>query len=258
MNHNTVRADISGIPVHCTTFNHILTCMNDAIQTGSTRNYISITNTESMYHALRRPEHMKYIRGADFSCCDGVGSVVAGLAWGKRVPRLNGPILMLKACEFGQQHNWKHFFYGGAEGVADQMVENLQRLYPKMISVGTYCPPFRALSAREEADVMTMIRNAEPDIVWVGLGLLKQECWIAEHIDAADVPWMVGVGAAFDYHAGTVPWAPKWVQAIGMEWLFRTIIQPRKRLKRYYWSLIFVLESIWQSVWHRLGRRAPE
>jgi N-acetylglucosaminyldiphosphoundecaprenol N-acetyl-beta-D-mannosaminyltransferase len=245
VSHSSV--SVSGIPVEITEFDYILTEMEKAIKSGKSQKYISITNTESMYHALRIKEHLDFIRGADFSLCDGIGSVIAGLAWGHRVPRLNGPILMLKACEYGVTRGWRHFFYGGDAGVADTMVEKLTAQFPGLISAGTFCPPFRALTRQEEEEVYRLIREAQPDIVWVGLGLLKQEKWIAANIEALDVPWMVGVGAAFDYHSGNVPWAPGWIQAIGMEWLYRTIIQPRKRIKRYYWSFIFMFQSIWEA-----------
>ena len=130
---------------------------------------------------------------------------------------------------------------------------NLRERFPGIKLVGSYCPPFRALDDTEKQEVIRMIREAKPDIVWVGLGLLKQEDWIAEFRKEVAVPWMVGVGAAFDYHAGTVPWAPKWMQAIGMEWLYRTIVQPRLRIKRYIWSFQFLFESIFSAVSHRVA-----
>jgi N-acetylglucosaminyldiphosphoundecaprenol N-acetyl-beta-D-mannosaminyltransferase len=197
-----------------------------------------------MYHALRIKSHLEYVNKANFSLCDGIGSVIAGKFWGHDIPRLNGPILMLKACEFGQQLGWRHYFYGGDVGVADKMVEKLKYSYPDLISVGTYCPPFRQLTPDEDKKIVQTINDAKPDIVWVGLGLLKQEPWIAAHINKIDAPWMCGVGAAFDYHSGAVPWAPPWVQRIGMEWLFRTIIQPKQRIRRYVWSFIFLFEAI--------------
>lgn len=246
-------AKVSGIPVHCISFDYVLREMNQKINERNFGNCISITNTESMYHALRIPEHFDYIKKADFSLCDGIGSVIAGRAWGYNIPRLNGPILMLKACEYGQKKGWRHFFYGGGDGIADLMVYKLKEKYPDMISVGTYCPPFRALTHKEDEEIVKLINDAKPDIVWVGLGLLKQEKWVAKHLNKLNVPWTSGVGAAFDYHSGNIPWAPDWIQAIGMEWLYRTILQPRLRIKRYYWSFIFLFESVWQAFLHRTG-----
>ena len=103
----------------------------------------------------------------------------------------------------------------------------------------------------EDKHIVDRINQTDADIVWVGLGLLKQEKWVSDHLDKVNVPWMSGVGAAFDYHAGTVPWAPVWMQAIGMEWLYRIILQPKLRIKRYYWSYIFMLQSILESLIHK-------
>jgi N-acetylglucosaminyldiphosphoundecaprenol N-acetyl-beta-D-mannosaminyltransferase len=242
------KAFVAGISVSCTTFSNVLMEMAKKIKSRSTRHYISITNTESMYHALRVKEHLRYINNADFSLCDGIGSVIAGKFWGHDVPRLNGPILMLEACGYGQKLGWRHYFYGGKEGVADTMVEKLQQRYPELISAGTYCPPFRPLTDDEDSQVIQRINDAKPDIVWVGLGLLKQEKWIADHFRKIDAPWMCGEGAAFDYHSGAVPWAPPWIQRIGMEWLFRTFIQPKQRIRRYVWSFIFLFEAIFMGL----------
>jgi N-acetylglucosaminyldiphosphoundecaprenol N-acetyl-beta-D-mannosaminyltransferase len=244
--------EVSGIPVSCCSFDDVLLGMERVIRDRSSGNYISITNTESMYHALRIPEHLRYIKGARFSLCDGIGSVIAGFAWGHRIPRRNGPILMLKTCEYGVSRGWRHFFYGGKEGVADLMAEKLTEKFPGLITAGTYCPPFRSLTPEEDEEVVRLIDDSKPDIIWVGLGLLKQERWVADHLDKIQAPWMVGVGAAFDYHAGTVKWAPGWVQAIGMEWLYRTILQPRLRIRRYYWSYIFMFQSLGQGLIERI------
>ena len=205
---------------------------------------VSITNTESMYHALRRPAHMRFIQLAQHSLCDGVGVIAAGWFWGLRVPRYNGPILQLDCTQRGLAPGWRHFYYGGKEGVADLMVQRLRARFPGLVCAGTYCPPFRALTADEDEALVERINAAKPDFVWVGLGLLKQEQWIADHLGRINVPWMVGVGAAFDYHSGAVPWAPAPIRALGLEWLFRLIIQPRLRGKRYWWSLVFVVEAV--------------
>jgi len=247
-----VNVFVSNMPVTTRSYDDILDDMHTAIAAGETGKYISITNTESMYHALRDPAHLSYIQSADYSCCDGIGVTIAGIAWGVDVPRRNGPILMLKACDVGQAKQWKHYFYGGKEGVADLLEEELLKQFPDMNVVGKYCPPFRDLTDDEIEAVRKDIEQTKPDIVWVGLGLLKQERWIDEWKDKVDVPWMVGVGAAFDYHAGTVAWAPGWIQAIGMEWLYRLILQPKLRAKRYYWSFHFMFQSIYQGLKSRL------
>jgi N-acetylglucosaminyldiphosphoundecaprenol N-acetyl-beta-D-mannosaminyltransferase len=209
-----------------------------------------------MYHALRIPAHLQFIRTARFSLCDGVGVIAAGFAWGCRIHRFNGPILMLECARYGIAHGWRHYFYGGNEGVAERLAANLSAQFPGLIAAGSYCPPFRALTPAEDEEVVRRINEARPDIVWVGLGLLKQEQWIAEHLGQIEAPWMVGVGGAFDYHSGAIPWAPPWMRRIGMEWVFRLILQPRLRARRYWWSLILVLEAVYAGLRARLSGAA--
>ena len=122
-----INVEIDGIRVACTTFDYVLSEMDRAIEQYSINNYICITNTESMFHATRQKEHLTYINNANFSLCDGIGSVIAGLAFGYKIPRLNGPILMLNACNYGINRGWRHFFYGGGEGIADLMAKNLKK-----------------------------------------------------------------------------------------------------------------------------------
>jgi N-acetylglucosaminyldiphosphoundecaprenol N-acetyl-beta-D-mannosaminyltransferase len=245
----TRAAVIDGLPISLDSPETILSHIDGAIAGREDGGYISITNTESMYHGLRRPEHGNYIKRANFSLCDGVGVIWAGRAWGYRVRRFNGPVLQLECCDYGLTRGWRHFFYGGKDGAAEKMARRLQERFPGLIVCGTHEPPFRKLSDEERASVIEQINQCQPDIVWVGLGLLKQEQWIAENREEIKAPWMIGVGAAFDYHAGTVPWAPPMVRDLGLEWLFRLILQPRLRAKRYWWSLIFVLQSVAKGLW---------
>ena len=239
---------IAGINISLDSQQFVLGNVELGVASNKIGGYVSITNTESMYHALRLPSHLRFINSADHSLCDGVGVIAAGYFWGLRIPRYNGPIFQLDCCERGQSKGWRHFFYGGKEGVADLMAAKLKQAYPDLQVVGTFCPPFRAMTAEVDEQVVQMINDARPDFVWVGLGLLKQEAWIAAHLGRIKVPWMVGVGAAFDYHSGAVPWAPAPMRALGLEWLFRLIVQPRLRAKRYWWSLVFVMEAALQGL----------
>jgi N-acetylglucosaminyldiphosphoundecaprenol N-acetyl-beta-D-mannosaminyltransferase len=237
------QANVAGIPVSLAPRADILASVAARIRSRVPGGHISITNTESMYHALRRPAHLRYIREAAHSLCDGVGVIVAGWFWGARIARYNGPVFQLDCVDRGAQEGWRHFYLGGKPGVADAMAQNFAQSYPGTICAGSYSPPFRPLTEAEDEELVALINRAEPDIVWVGLGLLKQEQWIAEHIGRINAPWLVGVGAAFDYHSGAVPWAPPVLRALGLEWLFRLIIQPRIRARRYWWSLVFVVEA---------------
>ena len=242
------KAVIEGLPISLETHDEVLAEIDRAIVAREVGRCISITNTESMYHGLRVPTHGEYIRRADFSLCDGVGVIVAGWAWGYRIKRFNGPVLQLECSRYGVTKGWRHFFYGGKEGVAEEMARRLNAQFPGLIVCGIYQPPFRELSDDEKLGVIRKINDSRPDIVWVGLGLLKQERWIADHLGQIQAPWMVGVGAAFDYHAGAVPWAPAMLRALGLEWVFRLIIQPKLRAKRYWWSAVYVAQAAFNGL----------
>lgn len=126
-----------------------------------------------------------------------------------------------------------HFFYGGAPGVTEELQAKLKARFPGARVVGTYCPPFRALTAEEEADLVTRVRETKPHMMWVGLSTPKQERFMAEYLPKLDVTLMAGVGAAFDFHSGRVRQAPRWVQRSGFEWLYRLCTQPRRLARRY-------------------------
>lgn len=222
---NNRKVLIDGVPFSCSSWAKILDAMET--QPSDSHNYISITNTESLHFAFHDPEHKNYIQNAYFSCCDGVAIVLAAKLNGVTIPRLHGPDLLLNSCEFGQDKNWRHFFYGGKDGVPEVLSKNLIKKYPKIQIAGTYSPPFRRLTEQEDLQIIQMINESNPDIVWVGLGLLKQEQWIAEHLSKVHARWMIGVGAAFDFYAGTTTRAPIWVQNLGLEWLYRVLKEPR-------------------------------
>jgi N-acetylglucosaminyldiphosphoundecaprenol N-acetyl-beta-D-mannosaminyltransferase len=242
------RAFILDVPISMDSSEGVLANVGERIRAREPAGYVSITNTESMYHALRRPSHKRYVQGADHSLCDGVGVIVAGWFWGLRVKRYNGPIFQLECTERGVAEGWRHFYYGGREGVADEMARRLALRYPGTKCVGTYCQPFRPLTDEEDRAVIEMINEADPDFVWVGLGLIKQDEWIAARLGRIRAPWMVGVGGAFDYHSGATPWAPPALRAVGLEWLFRLILQPRLRAKRYWWSFVFVVQAAGKGI----------
>jgi len=246
-NNNCMKQYVSGIAVHSCDENVILIEMDDNIQNANAFNHIAITNTESMYYAEKISEHMEYINSATFSLCDGMGAVIGGKFQGQEIKRFHGPDFMLKACEYGQDLGWRHFFYGGKDGVAEILVENLKKKYPNLQVSGTFCPPFRDLTSDEEQNMIKYIKDSKPDIIWVGLGLLKQERWIAKYQNDLQVPWAVGVGAAFDFYAGTVKRAPVIFQKIGLEWLYRLVREPRM-FRRNVNSYIFMFKAIGKGI----------
>ncbi len=164
---------------------------------------------------------------------DGMPLVWLGRRAGFPMERVCGPDFMPAVIEHGVAHGRSHFFYGGAPGVAERLEQRFARLFPGARFVGTLSPPFRALTAQEETAVVEQINAAAPDYVWVGLGAPKQDLWVARHRAVLTAPVLLAVGAAFDYHAGTRPRAPRWMQRSGTEWLFRLASEPRRLAGRY-------------------------
>jgi N-acetylglucosaminyldiphosphoundecaprenol N-acetyl-beta-D-mannosaminyltransferase len=244
---------VLNVSVTCTSLSHILRKMEDTIRNRVFGGYISITNTESVYHATRIRSHFNYINNADFSCCDGVGVVIGGKLLGYRIPRLYGPDLMLNCCEYGVDKKWRHFFYGGKKGVPELLSKKLTEKFPGLITAGMYSPPFRQLTPEEDKSIINRIGKTNPDILWVGLGLLKQERWIAEHLRKINVPWMIGVGAAFDFHAGTIKRAPQFFRRIGLEWFYRTGFEPRLIIRQFR-GFMFLFSIVKGTILHRLHK----
>jgi N-acetylglucosaminyldiphosphoundecaprenol N-acetyl-beta-D-mannosaminyltransferase len=146
------------------------------------------------------------------------------------VRRVYGPDLMLDLLAVP---GLRHFFYGGAPGVTTLLRQRLEARFPSLQIVGAYEPPFRPLTAEELAALARQIAAARPDIMWIGLSTPKQERFMAAHIDLLATTLMIGVGAAFDFHAGRVPQAPRWMQRAGLEWLYRLCREPRRLGPRY-------------------------
>lgn len=158
------------------------------------------------------------------------------------VERVYGPDLMLAFSELAAERSYTSTFYGGAEGVAAQLAHTLTDRYPSLQVASTHSPPFRELTSEEDKAVVDAINEANPDVVWVGLGSPKQDYWIAAHRDRLNAPVLIGVGAAFDMHTGRVAQAPGWMQRSGLEWLFRLAVEPRRLWRRYLiYNPLFIL-----------------
>jgi N-acetylglucosaminyldiphosphoundecaprenol N-acetyl-beta-D-mannosaminyltransferase len=164
------------------------------------------------------------------------GMPLVWLAWlnGLRaVERVYGPDLFLEVAALSLRRGYRHFYYGGGDGVAELLAARMRQRYPGLQIVGTYTPPFRPLTIEEDRQIVNLINAAGADIVWVGLSTPKQERWMAQHVGRVNAPVMVGVGAAFDVHAGLKSQAPRWMQRAGLEWAFRLATEPRRLGRRY-------------------------
>ena len=196
--------------------------------------YVTITGVHGVTESQRSADLLRIHNEAALVCPDGMPMVwssrYAGYAWAERV---YGPDLMLAACERSVVVGWRHFFYGGGDGVAPLLLERLVERFPGLEVVGTHTPPFRPLDDDEKVEVARLINDAAPDVVWVGLSTPKQERWMADFRALLDAPVLVGVGAAFDFHAGLVDQAPPRIQSLGLEWLYRLVKEPRRLWRRY-------------------------
>jgi len=196
--------------------------------------YVCAADMNSVMQAQRNPAHRAALRGAHLVIPDG-----APLAWVSRrrghadATRVSGPDFMLELSARGVSSGWRHYFYGGAEGVAQELAAQMQRRFPGLIVAGTDTPPFRPLTADEQQSALDRINAARPHVVWIGLGCPKQELWM--HAHAAKLPGavVIGVGAAFDFHSNRVARAPQWMRQSGLEWLHRLASEPRRLWRRY-------------------------
>ena len=182
---------------------------------------------------LKNREVRSCIQTADWIFPDGVAvSRLAELHGRHPVERISGPTFFLKALDYGQERNWKHFLYGGTPESLHVLTEKLKHNYPKVQIVGSYAPPFRPLSPEEDANVKQRINSSHADFLWIGLGGPKQEFWIQSHQKELNIPFLLGIGAAFDFHSGRRPWAPPFIRKIGMEWLWRAVSGGKKTFYR--------------------------
>jgi N-acetylglucosaminyldiphosphoundecaprenol N-acetyl-beta-D-mannosaminyltransferase len=196
--------------------------------------YVCVTGVHGVMESQRDENLRRIHNAAGLVTPDGMPLVwLSHLKGFRYVSRVYGPDLMLALCGRSATQGYRHFFCGGAKGVPEQLTVNLQRRFPGLNVVGTYSPPFRLLTPEEDAQVAQMVNQANPDVVWVGLSTPKQEQWMATHVGRLTAPVLIGVGAAFDFHAGLKKQAPCWMQRRGLEWLFRLMTEPRRLWRRY-------------------------
>lgn len=225
--------DVLGVPVSAITMSHAVETIRRWIA-DRTPHYVCVTGVHGVMESVRDESLRAIHEGAGLVTPDGMPLVwLAHHAGFPRVERVYGPDLMLAVCEASTRHGWRHFFYGGGSGVADQLTSRLRSRFAALDVVGVYSPPFRPMTPEEDDELVHRINATRPDIVWVGLSTPKQERWMAAHVGRLSAPVLVGVGAAFDFHAGLKRQAPRWMQRSGLEWSFRLITEPRRLGPRY-------------------------
>jgi N-acetylglucosaminyldiphosphoundecaprenol N-acetyl-beta-D-mannosaminyltransferase len=229
----TKRVNVLGVGLSVLNLRTALDAIADAVR-ARRKGYICVTGVHGVMEAQDDANFKKILNDAFLCTPDGMPMVWAGRLNGHRdMRRVYGPDLMLEVCAWSETSGAKHFFYGGADGVAEQLAQKLQVKFPKLSVTGTFTPPFRALDAAEVQKLQAQISAVQPDILWVGLSTPKQEKFMAEFLPKLDVTLMIGVGAAFDFHSGRVKQAPRWMQRSGLEWFYRLCSEPRRLAGRY-------------------------
>ena len=227
------RVDVLGVGVSPINMDTALEVIDRWITAGA-HQYVCVAGVHGVMESQRDERLRQIHNAAGLVTPDGMPLVwLSRLHGWRNTRRVYGPDLMLDACERSLATGYRHFFYGGHEGVPDRLAERLRRRLPGLIVAGTYAPPFRPLNADEDEEIVHRINDAKPDIVWVGLGTPKQEHWMAQHRHRLTASVLIGVGAAFDFHAGLKRQAPRWMQQSGLEWLFRLGTEPRRLWQRY-------------------------
>ena len=222
-----IRVDLVQIP-------DVVRQMQSWIQERGGGYFIAVTGMHGVTEAQNDPSFKAVLNAADLVVADGMSLVWLARLRGNRLKRrVYGPELMLTFCAQTAQCGYRHFLYGGAPGVPEQLAETLTSRFAGLQIAGTYSPPLRSLSAEEEKQMLDLVNSARADVLWVGLSTPKQERWMHQYRARLNVPVLVGVGAAFDLNTGRVRQAPPWMREHGLEWFFRLLQEPGRLAPRY-------------------------
>jgi N-acetylglucosaminyldiphosphoundecaprenol N-acetyl-beta-D-mannosaminyltransferase len=233
--------EVLGVRVHAVQMSDAIAQLQAWIQSRETGRYVAVTGMHGVAESRQDSHFRKILNAADLVVPDGMPLVWLG-RWHRhaRRRRICGSELMETFCrQTGPL--CRHFFYGGAPGVADDLARVLHERHGIVVA-GTYVPPFRPLTEEEEREVADRVDSAAADVLWVGLSTPKQERWMYEHRERLKVSVMIGVGAAFDMNSGKLQRAPIWMQDHCLEWLFRLVVDPQRLWRRY---LVTIPKAAW-------------
>jgi N-acetylglucosaminyldiphosphoundecaprenol N-acetyl-beta-D-mannosaminyltransferase len=227
-------ADVLGTRVALVDYESVMDWM-DAMVAARQRGYVCVAAVHTVMAAREDPDLRAALRTASLTVPDGQPVVWALNAFGHGLDdRVYGPTLMARYCERSTRTGIRMFLYGGRDEAAlTALEEALTARYPGLEIVGRHVPPFRPLTESERDAVAHEIDASGADLVWVGIGVPKQEKWMAAMRPRLKAPVLIGVGAAFDFHAGLVPQAPAALQRLGLEWAFRLAMEPGRLWRRY-------------------------
>lgn len=200
------------------------------------RGYVCATSVHGVIEARRDPALRRILNRALLSVPDGMPLAWMGRLQGQRLARVYGPDLMPALCAQKDEEAGRplrHFFLGATPDTLERLTRNLRARFPGLHVVGTHAPPFRPLTADEEDELIATLRSAQPDLIWVGLSTPKQERLMAPLAARLETGILLGVGAAFDLHAGLRRDTPSWIKRMGLQWLHRLCQEPRRLAGRY-------------------------
>jgi len=242
---------VLGVPIAATDMQSAIARVSSWIERGDRGRMVTFTTVHMVVEASRNPEFLRLLQRSDMNCPDGMPLVWFGRREVRQeIEQVCGPEFLPAFCRATADKGLRHYFYGGADGVAAKAAESLREQYAGVKIAGVYSPPFRCLTAVEKEKVVTAINAARPDVLWVCLGCPKQELWIEEFRDQLNVPVLLAVGLAVDIAAGTRSRAPVAMRHLGLEWLYRLCQEPRRLWRRY---VIYGAIFAYRVVAHRLA-----
>jgi N-acetylglucosaminyldiphosphoundecaprenol N-acetyl-beta-D-mannosaminyltransferase len=248
--------EVLGIPLALTDYTRTLDWIEAAIAARQ-RAYVCVAAVHTVMESREDPQLREAVLASDFTVPDGQPLVWAMNLLGHNLSsRVYGPDLMQRACERAAQTGQTFYLYGGREAALARLRDELPVRHPGLEIVGARPAPFRELAPDEADEIAAEINAAAPDVIWVGLGVPLQEKWMAAMRERLEAPVLVGVGAAFDFHAGLKRQAPDGLQRLGLEWAFRLAQEPRRLWRRYLrYNPRFVIGFARQYLRHLRARR---
>ena len=228
--------DVLGVPVSAITLTSAIALVGSWIGRSERPKLATFTNVHMLTESHLRPEIHTLLKKSDLNCPDGMPLVWIGKLRLRRLTQVCGTEFMEKFCAATAEADFRHFFYGGAEGVALSVISELQVRHRSLKIAGSFSPPFRKLTCEEDEQIVQHINDSGADVIWVSLGCPKQEIWMYEHRDRLRASVILSVGQAFDILAGVKRRVPVNMRSLGLEWLYRAFQEPKRLLCRYVTS----------------------
>lgn len=237
-----MQTEILGVPIDAQRFDDAITTLVQWSR-GEGSRYVCACPVYTLMQARENPQVLAALRGAAMVMADGMPLVWVQQRRGQQeAERVYGPDVLLALCERTAGTGVRHYFYGGLPGVPEQLTARLRQRFPALEIVGYEAPPMIATGAEVDSAVVERLNQAGAHVIWVGLGSPKQDVWLAQYRPLLEASLLIGVGAAFDFVAGTKAQAPRWMQRAGLEWLFRLAQEPRRLWRRY---VIYNTRFLW-------------